>query len=204
MLTSTFVDSSTKVVKPESVDTRSWLCDAHEVSPIAQRIQQVIADGRVGSARAWSLSAGLTAVHVSTYLARASAGKASLDVETALALASAAKIDVTWLVTGVGDPDMHRDACSGLPNWKDLAAQARKHRPHIPAEYFERIGLSKIPIPKGADWLLIADLAQALHTADERLRATQAPANVRPAKLLEHIKDTQRQPKTRRKGADNK
>lgn len=145
------------------------------MSPIAERIERILAEKRLKSARAWSVGAGLTPQYVSTILARARKGEEiDIGVETLHKLAKVAGIDFTWLATGVGNPSGHRGALMTLANWKTLIEEAQHQRPNIAAEYFDKLGTAELPVAIDADWMLIGDLASALQQADQRHTAVSS------------------------------
>lgn len=102
---STTVDLSTKVVKRSTDDPGRHL----KVSVgLAARIEWVLEHrkGRVKNRSQWSLSAGLTRVHVSTLLDRLRAKPdAEVELGTLAALADAAAVSRAWFAQGIGGPD---------------------------------------------------------------------------------------------------
>ena len=75
------------------------------VLTLAQRMQQVIDEGRVPSARGWGTMAGLSDSIVGKYIRYASKGGGDIGHRTLLALAAAARVSPAWLLAGDGPID---------------------------------------------------------------------------------------------------
>lgn len=113
------------------------------VSSLADRVRLVLNSGRVGNARRWSMSAGLSSKLVSTFLDRADriacADMARGSVES---LAQAAGVRYEWLAFGLGEQTE-----SGLvPLEENAAYRIRVAREKVgisQAELERRAGLSK-------------------------------------------------------------
>lgn len=92
-------------------------------------MQLILDEGRVGSASAWSVAAGCTRVHVSTYLKRASVDPgASMECDAAVRLAKVAGVRVGWLVAGEGPM-----AAEGATPTPSLAAALAARLPGLAA-----------------------------------------------------------------------
>lgn len=79
------------------------------VSTLVSRLRTVIASGRVKSARAWSVDAGLAPAAVQKLLDRPGSGVGKVEIRTLDLLADQAGVARVWLTYGVGMPE-------GLPS----------------------------------------------------------------------------------------
>lgn len=72
---------------------------------IAERLQAVLASGRVENASSWATAAGLNRAYVSAVLEKVRKGSiGDIGVVNLYALATAAKLSPAWLAYGVGQP----------------------------------------------------------------------------------------------------
>lgn len=90
-----------------------------------ERLQYVIETGRVPSARAWSLKATLTAVHVSKLIERLQKSGGAVELQTLYALADAAGVSTAWLVSGIGSIEIEAPD-PRYPNRREAVNAARQ------------------------------------------------------------------------------
>jgi hypothetical protein len=82
---------------------------------VADRMQWVLDSGRVESASAWALAAGLSRTYVTAFIQRAREGLVSdIGVNTLAALAEVARVSPAWLAYGFGPID------TGPPNLRAI------------------------------------------------------------------------------------
>ncbi len=76
------------------------------MTSLADRLRWVIETGKVESARAWCLAAGVAGSYLGTFFARLRAGQPSdMGISVLERLAKAAHISFVWLAVGAGAPE---------------------------------------------------------------------------------------------------
>ncbi len=152
------------------------------VSSLAERLQWILdnrldAKGKAWSRRSLSLAAGLSQSHVGQ-LIRGTLGDRPA-AETVAAIAAAAQVDVVWLMTGTGGPDLPGSI------FMLLVVAAASEGSSTP---------NRLSEPEKAAGVILQDLTQRLGrepTADE-IRAVMARLDVMRSELARIVGELSR------------
>lgn len=96
---------------------------------LSDRLRWVIESGKVESARAWCMAAGVAGSYLGTFFSRLRSGQPSdIGISVLVRLAEAAKVNTAWLAVGIGAPDAGQ--LPALP--RNLTALAERKRDAYP------------------------------------------------------------------------